>query len=229
VTARRAAEGGFTLIETLVALAILSLMMTIAWGTATQTMNARRHFGAQQDRFREARAALQRMVSDIEMAYISGNEDRTLNDPRTFFIGDQSGDVSALRFSSFAHQRLYADANESDQTVVMYYSAPDRHNRQAVNLMRREARRLANEKPDQLPGDSDVLFSSVTKLKLTYFDVKNNEWKDSWSTQGADASNGRLPDRVKISLSFLDDDGKELTLTTQAKVHVSEILQFFAN
>jgi general secretion pathway protein J len=152
-----------------------------------------------------------------------------LNDPRTFFIGEQSGDVSGLRFSSFAHQRLYADSNESDQTVVMYYSAPDRHNRQAVNLMRRESRRLANEKPDALPGDADVLFSTVGKLKLTYFDVKNNEWKDSWSTQGADASNGRLPDRVKISLSFLDDDGKELTLTTQAKVHVSEILQFFAN
>jgi general secretion pathway protein J len=201
-------------------------MMVIAWGTATQTMNAKRHFGAVQDRFREARAAMQRMVSDIEMAYLSNNEDRTHSDPRTFFVGESSGDIHALRFSSFAHQRLYADANESDQTVIVYYSAPDRQHREHTNLMRRETRRLGNEKPESLPGESDVLFSNLTKLSLAYFDVKANEWKDSWSTQGADGSAGRLPDRVRITLSFLDDEGKEMTLTTQAKVNLSEMLQF---
>jgi hypothetical protein len=192
-------------------------------------MNAKKHFGAVQDRFREARAAMARMVADLEMAYISSNEDRNHSDPRTFFVGESSGDIHGLRFSTLAHQTLYADANESDQTVIVYYSAPDRDQRNAVNLLRRETRRTGNEKPDSLPGESDVLFSNLTKLHFAYFDVKNNEWKDSWSTQGADGSAGRLPDRVRIALSFVDDEGKELTLTTQAKVNLGEMLQFITN
>jgi general secretion pathway protein J len=203
-------------------------MMIIAWGTATQTMNAKRHFGAIQDRYREARSAMARMVADLEMTYISGNEDRTLNDVRTFFIGESSGDVNELRFSSFAHQRLYADANEGDQTIVRYYSAPDKQDRRKTNIMRRETKRLGNEKPESLPGEADVIFGDVAKLKFSYFDVKANEWKDSWSTASIESQN-KLPDRVRIQLSFLDDEEKEITLTTQAKIHVSEMLQFFTN
>src|SRR5262249_1749928 len=53
---------GFTLIEVMVAVAILCLMMIIAWGSVVQTMNANKHFGAIQDRYREARNALGRMA-----------------------------------------------------------------------------------------------------------------------------------------------------------------------
>ena len=49
----RRTDGGFTLVEVLIAISILVLMMVIAWGTATQTMRAKKHFGAQQDRYRE--------------------------------------------------------------------------------------------------------------------------------------------------------------------------------
>jgi general secretion pathway protein J len=224
----RARAGGFTLIEVLIAISVLALMMLIAWGTATQTMRAKRHFGAIQDRFREARSAMARIVADVEMAYISGNEDRTLNDLRTFFVGESSGEVNELRFSTFAHQRLYADANEGDQTIVRYYPAPDRDDRGKTNLMRRETRRLGNEKPETLAGEADILFSDVAKLKVSYFDVRANEWKDAWSTASVESQN-KLPDRVRIQLTFLDDEEKEITLTTQAKVHVREMLQFFAN
>src|SRR5262249_30677672 len=113
---------GFTLIEVMIAVGVLALMMVIAWGTVVQTMRANKHFGAVQDRYREARNALAKMVSDIQTAYVSSNEDRTQQEPRTFFIGDASGDINSLRFSCFAHTRLYADANESDQTVVAYFS-----------------------------------------------------------------------------------------------------------
>jgi general secretion pathway protein J len=224
----RRRAGGFTLIEVLIAISILALMMVIAWGAATQTMRAKKHFGAIQDRYREARSAMARMVADLEMSYISGNEDRTLNDVRTFFIGESSGDINELRFSSFAHQRLFADANEGDQTVIRYYSASDRDDRRKTNLMRRETRRLGNEKPDALPGEADVLFSDISKLKLSYFDVKANEWKESWSTSSVESQN-KMPDRVRIQLTFTDEDDKEITLTTQAKIHLRELLQFYAN
>ena len=229
----RGRQEGFTLIEVMIATGVLCLMMVIAWGTVVQTMSANRHFGAVEDRYREARNALGRMVADLEMAYVSGNEDRTQQDPRTFFVGDSGNDVATLRFSAFAHTRLYADANESDQTTIGYASAPDPVNRGQTDLMRRESRRMPipqqGEKWDTVAGETDVLFAGVSKLKLSFFDSKDQSWKESWNTQGVEGGANRVPDRVRISLTFIDEEGKELTLTTQAKIHLQEVLQFYAN
>jgi general secretion pathway protein J len=222
-------ERGFTLIEVMIAVAILALMMAIAWGAVVKTMSASKHFGAIEDRYREARNALARIAADLAMAYISGNEDQTQQERRTFFIADATGDVSSLRFSAFAHVRLYADANEGDQTVIGYFGAPDPVDRRRTDLMRRESRRMSwqGERWDAVPGETDILFGGVTKLKLSYFDVKTNDWKDGW-TSLADATMNRLPTRVRIALSFIDDDGKEITLTTQAEIMLQEMLQFYA-
>jgi general secretion pathway protein J len=225
-------EGGFTLIEVMIAVGVLCLMMAIAWGTVVQTMRANQHFGAVEDRYREARNALGRMVTDIESAYISQNEDTTQQERRTFFIGDNTGEVNSLRFSAFAHTRLYADANESDQTIVAYLSGPDPVNRGQTDVLRRETRRMPStqqgEKWDSIAGSTDVLFAGVSKLKIAYFDSRDASWKESWSTLGVEGSANRMPDRVRISLSFVDEDGKEITLTTQAKVYLQEMLNFYA-
>jgi general secretion pathway protein J len=223
-------ERGFTLIEVMIAVAVLCLMMVIAWGSVVQTIIANKHFGAIEDRYREARNALGKIASDLSMAYISGNEDRSAQEPRTFFIGDSAGDSANLRFSTFAHVRLYADANESDQTVIGYFTAPDPVDRRTTDVMRRESRRMSwqGEKWDAVPGQSDVLFANVTRIKISYFDVRANEWKDGWTSQG-EGTAARLPTRVKIALTFVDDDGKEITLSTQQELMLQEQLTFYAN
>ncbi|MFH0902633.1 MAG: prepilin-type N-terminal cleavage/methylation domain-containing protein [Pseudomonadota bacterium] len=221
---------GFTLIEVMVAVAILGLMMAIAWTSVKNMFDAHREYGLIQDRYREIRIALNRMVDDLSMAYLSANEDRNMQDPRTLFVGERSGDFDTVHFSTFAHTALYADANESDQTVVSYYSASSRSDRGKTNLMRREARRQqANEALESLPGEAAVLLGNVTKLKLEYWDYQDREWVESRSTQSTSGSAPRVPDRIRITLGVLDERDKELTLTTQAKVHVQEVLQFYAN
>ncbi|HKA90060.1 MAG TPA: type II secretion system protein [Haliangiales bacterium] len=224
-------NAGFTLVELMVAIAVLAVMMLFAWGSISQTVRAKKVFGAVQDRYREARNALTRIVHDVEMAYLSGNEDRTQVETRTFFVGESSGEVQSVRFSAFAHTPLYKDANESDQTVIAYYGAPDRDARGQENVVRRESKRMANqgERWDTAPAEAEILFTGVKKLKFTYFDVRANEWKDAWTTQGVEGSAGRVPDRVKVALTFVDENGKEITLTAQARVYLQEALNFYAN
>jgi len=223
--------GGFTLIEVMVALAVLALMMVVAWGSVNQTLNAKRRFGMVQDRYREARTALLRVARDLSMAYLSGNEDRSLQDTRTFFVGAPSGDIDAAHFSTMAHTPLYADANESEQTVVAYSEEPDPDDRRKTDLIRRETRRLANESWDAIPGEADVLFHDVTSFKLAYFDTRDREWKESWTTAGVDTSANRLPDRVRVTLVFPDplDPEKEVKIVTQVRPMMQEVLQFYAN
>lgn len=222
-------DAGFTLIELMVAITIVAMMMTIAWGTTQQTIRAKKHYEKVQERYREVRVAMNKIVRDLSMAYISTNEDQTLMDRRTFFISEPSGDVDTVRFTTFAHQRLYQDANETDQTVVAYYSGPDPDDRRQTNLYRRESRRLANEKWDTIPGEADILFAGIEKFELEFWDVQDQEWEDAWNTVSADGKANKVPDRVKIRLTFLDERGKEVVFTTQSRIHLQETLQFFTN
>jgi general secretion pathway protein J len=224
-----AGDAGFTMIEVLIACSIMAFMMFLAWSTASQTLKAKKHFGLVQDRYREARILLTRMSRDLSMAYLSANEDRTLLDPRTYFSGEASGEVDSITFSCLAHQRLYADVHESDQTVVSYYPGTDPDDRRKTDVFRRESRRLANEKLDAIPGESDVIFVDVAKLEITYWDAKNQEWKDEWDTQKAEGAANRLPDKVRIALTFRDENDKEVTLTTETRLFMQEVLQSYAN
>jgi general secretion pathway protein J len=225
----RPRAAGFTLIEVLVAIAVLMMMMLIAWGAISQTTRAKTHFGQVEARNRAARAALARMVRDLESAYLSANEDRSLQDPRTYFVAESSGEVNRVRFSSFSHTKLYADANESDQTVVAYYPGTDPDNRQQTDLFRREARRPGIDRWDQLPGEAEPIFADIKRLHLSYWDPVNRDWKETWNTQGVEATANKLPDRVRIQLTYLDENGKEVTLTTQARIYLQEMVQFITN
>jgi general secretion pathway protein J len=221
-------QRGFTLVELMVAIAILALMMVVGWGVSNSVSKSNKKYGAQQDRWREARLAMARMTRDLGMVYLSGNEDRTRETTRTFFYGESEGTVDTAQFSTFAHTPLYADANESDQTIVAYSAEPDLVDRKKTNLVRRETRRLQQEKPDQIPGATEILFTDITKLELAYWDFRMKEWRDSWSTSGSDANANKPPDRVRIKLTFMEN-GKEVTLTTQARVYLQEVISFYAN
>jgi prepilin-type N-terminal cleavage/methylation domain-containing protein len=69
VGARRGGSAnGFTLIEVMLALAILGFITTIMWGSFSQTANNKKAIEAAQERLHTVRVALLRMAREIEMA-----------------------------------------------------------------------------------------------------------------------------------------------------------------
>jgi general secretion pathway protein J len=224
-------QAGLTLIEVLISMAVLGFMLVIGWGTIAQATRAKRHYEAVQERYRNVRVALGRLEKDLSMAYLSGNEDTTAMEHRTFFHSDSSMSYDAVRFTTFAHERLWAEANESDQSAVSYYTGPDPEDPRTTDLFRKETHRLANpnEKWDTPPSDTDVLMVGITKFKLQFWNVQNKQWDESWSTISADGKPGKLPDRVKITVGFTDERGKEVVFVSQTKIHLQEVLQFYAN
>lgn len=226
----RRGERGMTLLEVLVAMAILAVMMTIAWGTANTTIKAKKQYESTQDRYREVRFALSLIARDVGMAYVSSNEDRNQLEPRTQFVGTSGGDTDTLVFSALAHTPLYADANESDQTVIEYRVEASKDDRGKDDLLRRETRRLPlAEKPDQVAGQADVLLADVQRFKVQFWDQRDREWQDSWSTQNTNGEAPRLPDRVKITVVFVDERGKDVQIVTQTRLTMTELLTSYAN
>jgi general secretion pathway protein J len=222
VGARRGGSAnGFTLIEVMLALAILGFITTIMWGSFSQTANNKKAIEAAQERLHTVRVALLRMAREIEMAYLSESENFALANRRTFLTSSTRGDVDELQFSSFAHQRLRAGAAEGDTSLITYYGARDPDDRRVLNLMRRETRRLQAEDPSVLTSEAYVLCPDVSRVKFAFYDHKLKEWESDWSTLNATGTQ-YLPTHVRITLTVVDERGQEVSYSTDARIQMTE-------
>jgi prepilin-type N-terminal cleavage/methylation domain-containing protein len=215
-------QAGMTLLEILIAMAIMVTMMSLAWRTIANTGDAKRKFEAFEERNHELRMAMGRIAADFEAVYLSGNEDLNATYPRTMFIAKSGSRFPEIRFSTLGHRVLWADANESEQTVISYLTRSDPERRNVTNLIRREQRRLSNEPPEEVPAEYDILLRDIQSLKLELWNWKTLEWQDTWNTTQADGQRGWLPGRVRITLTIKDQNDKDYKLTTQARVLMQE-------
>jgi prepilin-type N-terminal cleavage/methylation domain-containing protein len=220
----RRPQAGMTLLEVLLAIAILVVMMTLAWRTIANTSESKRVFERYQERNHELRMALGRVVRDFEAAYLSLNEDRNASHPRTMFIAKSGTRLPEVRFSTLGHRVLWADANESEQTVISYVSRdnPDRPGQ--IDWVRREQRRLSYEPPETEPADYDVLVHDIVSAKLEFWNWKSLQWQDSWDTTQSDGQKGWLPSRVRITLTTKGPNDKDYKVMTEARVWMQEPL-----
>jgi general secretion pathway protein J len=217
----RPRAAGFTLIEVMLALAILGFVTTIMWGSFSQTATNKKAIESAQERTHTVRVALLRMVREIEMAYISDSENTAISERRTFLLGSSRSDVDELQFSSFAHQRLRAGLPEGDTSLISYYGERDPDDRRILNIMRRETRRLQAENPSTIAGEAYILCPDVTRLKIQYYDHKLKEWVNEWSTLNA-SGNQYLPTHVRITLTVIDERGQEVSYATDARIQMTE-------
>ncbi|HMF44609.1 MAG TPA: type II secretion system protein [Polyangia bacterium] len=218
---RRRSSSGFTMIELMLALAIFAFITTIMWGSFAQTANSKKVIQSEQDRAHAVRVALMRMAREIEMAYVSDNENTAIANRRTLFVGSAHTDVDELMFSTFAHQRLRAGAAEGDTSLITYYGARDPDDRRILNLMRRETRRLQAEDPSTLPGEGYILCPDVARVKFLYYDHKKKEWETDWSTLDASGM-PYLPTHIRIQLTVIDERGAEVSYSTDARIQITE-------
>ncbi len=220
---RRAA--GFTLMEVMVSLAIVAGMLSIVWGSFSLTTRTKKKVEQVEARYHQLRLVMTRMAREISMAYLSKNDQVGAVKPRTLFVHDEESTVDDLMFSNVAHTRLAADAKESDQCVIRYYAATDPENPDQTNLMRRESRRLGDERPGE-EGPAYVMLEDVKELHYEFFDEAANEWKETWNTTSADGQPDRLPSKVKIKLTLKSQSGEETTFLTATRIFMQDALMF---
>jgi len=224
MTARRSSSG-FTMVELMLAMAIFAFITTLMWGSFSQTATSKRAIQNEQERAHTVRVALMRMSRELEMAYLSDNENTAITNRRTFFTASARADVDEVTFSSFAHQRLRAGATEGDSALISYFGARDPDDRRVLNLMRRETRRLQAEDPSTLFGESYILCPDVARVKFAFYDHRKKEWETDWSTLDASGT-PYLPAHIRITLTVVDDRGREVSYSTDARIQVTENISY---
>ncbi len=208
---------GFTLLEVIIAVAVTAFIgLTLSYAF-NSTAGSKEVMEAQAERYRMLRTAMNRMEREIAAAFVSDRYDarvyRDAFDRPSNFVGTKE----RLMFTSLAHQRLYADAKESDQMVVEYQvkSSTEKNARSRNDLFRRE-KPLLEERMDR-GGTEDVLFEGAKRIEFSYWDTEKKQWVDEWDTRRTERKS-LLPTRVKIVLTATDETGREVKYVTQARI-----------
>jgi general secretion pathway protein J len=197
---RYPARYGLTLVEVMVAIAVLSFVTMIIYGAFAGMKASREGVQRINDRYREARLGLARITRDVQSAYLSAHApiDPSLRVVETAFIGQQGTPADRLDFNSFAHLRLTADARESDQEEVSYFGSSDPDHSGVTDLARRVSARPDLE-PDR-GGRVQVLITDIDLFDVEYLDPMTNEWVETWDSRQALEQSDRLPLQIRVIL-----------------------------
>jgi general secretion pathway protein J len=181
-------ERGFTLIEILLALAILAVILGMVYASFDQTSRLAAHVDEVSEEYRAARLALTKMSDEIMSTYAF--ED----DARTGFVGkDGLGpdgvDADTLAFTSRARP-VPEGVPASDENALDYHMEGDR-------LMHVETLNPLGTGADNV--QAFALAEGLSGFKLRYKNPSDGTWIDSWDPE---AGASGLPSAVEITLLF---------------------------
>jgi general secretion pathway protein J len=191
---------GMTLVEVMVAVAVLAGIAAFIHGVIVSLSNGKKGEGMRGERVHEAREALQRMVRDLSSAYLSLHTplNQVLVTGRTAFVGRSSGSFDRIDFAAFAHLRTERDAHESDQAEVGYFVVGDPDAPGKMDLVRREQSPIDYE--PLKGGTVNVVAEDVEQFDIKYLDPMTGLWGKTWDSMQVIGQPNRLPLEVDISL-----------------------------
>jgi general secretion pathway protein J len=229
----RRASHGFTLVELLVAVAVLAMISTLIYGAFSGMKRSKEGVQRISDRYREARLALSRISRDLQSAYLSKHApfDQSLAAQTTAFIGSRGNPADRVDFNSFSNQRLDRDRHQSDQAEISYFGARDPDRDGVIDLVRRISTRLDLE-PDK-GGRVEVLATDIDLFDLQYLDPTTEQWLETWDTRQAVGQPDRLPLQVRVILVLnggrrkASDRGQDtIELVTKISIPIQNPLTF---
>ena len=207
-------RGGFTLLEVLVASAILSLMLAALYGVFAQTLQSKQLVQDEVSRARSARVVLLRIGEELQSSFPLTRSD-------TRFVGhtNYEGPVpeAVLSFVSLVATPLAGSGAMPRQ--IHYRLVPDPSRSLFFSLVRWEnpglqrqgqgdaqntpnTRDTQNSLPDS--GEAFPVLSEVRGFSVRFYD--SQRWRDGW---GHDDTRSQLPRAVELVL-YLDNAGKDV-------------------
>lgn len=224
---------GMTLVEVMLAVAILAGVMAAGWGSYAVATSHQQRMQEINERLHGVEQAVNRVVRDMSTAFITAHGDddsQTEIRYQTGFLGTND----RVDFTSMGYVRMFRNEKVGDQSEISYYLKQMRNQEGSLEtyLVRREQAPIND---DFTRGGTILpLLDHVLSFKLQYWDdskadrtVGDDGWIDEWDTERSDYK-GRLPSRVKIEIEIEDPLGSDapMLISTQAQIHLTEALDF---
>lgn len=199
---------GFTLIEVLLSMAILSTMILLTVGTTTSSFRLRNRTVDNFETYRATRQAVDRIARELSMAFVIHPKATELLEQasqntelryRTIFEGDDK----EITFTTMGHIARYHDEPSSGQAEISYRIEGQRGDDGRIhdNLVRREDAPIDGDPEDG--GYIYTVLRDVEDIEFEYWDgdkeIAGDAWQRSWDAFDSMTS-PRLPDRVRITV-----------------------------
>jgi general secretion pathway protein J len=193
VSPRRAgAEAGFTLVEILVAVALLATIGAIVFGalvTSTQVVDAGREQAAREQMVRRI---LRVMADDVSLSRF------TQSFPWVGMNGTQDGQpADTLAFLGMSESQGISAGKDSEMIRVVYTREGDR----LLRFARRNLYGLTDESVDQIE-----LANRVKAFNIRYFDAQGLIWTDEWLVTS------KMPKALLLEVTFQPPDADAWTV-----------------
>ncbi|MFQ5432390.1 MAG: type II secretion system protein GspJ [Nitrospinota bacterium] len=184
-------ENGFTLVEILVAVGIVSVIFTFIFGVLTSTLAASKEAAEKMEIMHTGRFFINRITGDLTAASLM------LNSGNGAFIGKDlrhSGkSMDELHFTAFAHTHL-TRRPQIDQSEIGYYFE---YKEDGATLLKRREADVIDSIVDS-GGESFPITGKVNELKIRY--LAREGWTDSWDS----TLNKSLPKAVSVEITLKD-------------------------
>ena len=213
---------GFTLLEILVAMAILATVLSLIYASFTKTLAEMNETTFEADIYQMARLTLERVRDDLECSILLNDKKEISEDLEDLsgtvdFLGKNEEidgrDAGSLIFLSTKNLSLNDENNYSGLNRIAFYVKKNDDD-EAFALYRSGTPEIENAPEGQTGGL--ILCDRLFSVKFTYYDSEGEEF-DEWNSAEGE-SKGQLPSMVAIQLSFINKSYPEDPLKFQTGV-----------
>ncbi|MBI4209403.1 MAG: prepilin-type N-terminal cleavage/methylation domain-containing protein [Deltaproteobacteria bacterium] len=206
---------GFTLLEIMVALTILSIILMFVYDTFFATLRARDIVEGKNESVQGARIILQRLTRDLSAAVlVNYGEKQGSDEPiKTLFQGirdEEDGyEMDKLHFTTLSHVPIPIDSEDNNQSAlaeVSYVWERDSEE-ESIYLFRREDFAVDTELTEG--GSYAMLGKGLQEFRLKYYTASSSgqsyQWVDEWDS----TEDNTLPMAVEVRLVFKEQNNEE--------------------
>lgn len=199
-----ASRSGFTLIEVVIAVALLSLILSSVYGIFTTISATEQRLQSESDLYHQSRVIFDRLGRELSGSYLA-----TSNERSAFRASNENRDDTYLAFTSTS--AIIQGAAPSGLVRLRYELSTER-NETVSRLLRSSVPLFV---PDD-PQKGQRLSSQIKQLQWRFYD--GNDWQEDWDS----SQSNTLPQTVEISMTLMNND-HEVSVTTAFDLSLQRI------
>ena len=192
-------KSGFTLVEILIAISILTIVMGTVYAAYIGTFKIVENTSSGNDIYRSARSTMTRMITDLESVCRYGDSFRLISEE--FEVKDER--FMNLSFFSSAH--LDPDYGDVTGLALIGYYIVEGEDEDSTLMREDTVLKDGDVNEEELfRGDGFILCNELRSVTYTFYDTKGEEY-DSWNS-GMGNQKNRIPAIISIHLEFANPD-----------------------